>query len=145
MHKNNRIFKYKEDILPFTIIVSLFAFDVVVYSIINSLAFLLIRMVFSSAIKCIIVVWNHHHHHVNTFMSSVLNRFFENILGLQTGISAFTWTLHHNFGHHINYLDQKKDQSKWQHKNGNTMSAGSYTFITTITCYWRAFKVGARE
>ena len=25
------------------------------------------------------------------------------------------------------------------------MSAGWYTFITTITCYWRAFKVGARE
>ena len=50
---------------------------------------------------------NHHHQHFNTFHSSWMNRVFDITLSLQTGIAPFAWVLHHNLGHHVNYLKQR--------------------------------------
>jgi fatty acid desaturase len=95
--------------------------------------------------KAIISAWNHHHQHLNTFKKSFYNRVLEVIYALHTGITTNTWVLHHNFGHHLNYLDQRKDESRWMDKKGNKMGVFRYTFVLAVTSYWRAFLVGKKH
>jgi fatty acid desaturase len=74
---------------------------------------------------------NHHHQHLNTFRSPWLNRIYDLALSLQTGIAPFAWVLHHNVGHHVNYLNQRPhprpDESKWTRRDGSTMGRVEYT------------------
>jgi fatty acid desaturase len=60
---------------------------------------------------------NHHHQHLNSFRSALLNRGYEIMLALQTGVAPHAWVLHHNLGHHRNYLNQRPhaqaDESTW--------------------------------
>src|SRR5262245_32767333 len=80
---------------------------------------------------------HHNHQHVNVFRSRALNRFFEIPLSLQTGIGSYGWVLHHNLGHHLNYLSQPPatpvDESKWRRQNGATMSRLYYTARLFLT------------
>jgi fatty acid desaturase len=61
---------------------------------------------------------------------------------LHTGVTTNLWLLHHNYGHHRNFLDQNKDQSGWKRKDGSAMGMLEYTFKVTVTAYYRGFKVG---
>jgi len=74
---------------------------------------------------------NHHHQHLNTFRSPVLNRLYDLALALQTGVSPYAWVLHHNLGHHVNYLNQhpheSPDESAWTRPDGTQMSRVEYT------------------
>lgn len=74
---------------------------------------------------------NHHHQHFNTFHSPLLNRLFDLALSLQTGIAPYAWVLHHNLGHHVNYLHQRPharpDESRWTRRDGSRMGRIEYT------------------
>ena len=71
--------------------------------------------------KSQICAWSHHHQHAPIFLRSSLSRPFEFFYALHTGVTTNLWGRHHNYGHHQHYLDQSKDQSRWQRKDGNTM------------------------
>ena len=88
--------------------------------------------------------WNHHHQHCKFFSVSWTNRLIELIMGLHTGIVGETWVLHHTLGHHLNYLDQTKDESAWKNANGKLMSHLEYTFKVGILAYPIALDVGKR-
>ena len=60
------------------------------------------------------------------------------------GISGYTWVLHHNMGHHINFLDQTKDESRWKDKQNKQMGRLRYGLEVAGTAYFRAFHVGAK-
>lgn len=92
-----------------------------------------------------ISAYNHHHHHNYIFKKSWLNRAIEIVMFFQSGISPFAWTLHHNLGHHVYYLDQKKDPSKWQKKNGETMGRWYYGVFNTVRVYSEVCKSGRRH
>ncbi len=92
--------------------------------------------------KGIICAWNHHHQHRSVFMQKPLNRVLEFFYALHTGVTTNLWQLHHNLGHHRNYLDQTKDESRWKRDDDSTMGMIEYTIITTLTAYTRGFKVG---
>lgn len=85
---------------------------------------------------------NHNHHHCMTFRQAWLNRVYECIMFLQTGTTPFTWTLHHNIGHHERYLDQSTDTSPWKTRDGKVMNRGWYVLRNTIMIYPAAFRVG---
>jgi fatty acid desaturase len=74
---------------------------------------------------------NHHHQHLNTFRSALLNRGYDLVLAIQTGVSPYAWVLHHNLGHHRNYLNQRPhaqpDESTWTRVDGQPMSRVEYT------------------
>ncbi|MGI9605359.1 MAG: fatty acid desaturase family protein [Acidimicrobiales bacterium] len=93
-------------------------------------------------IKALISAWNHHHQHVPMFYSKPLNRLLEMSFALHTGATTNAWTLHHVHGHHKNYLDQEKDESRWRRGSGETFGFVAYTFITVLTAYPRAHSVG---
>jgi len=91
---------------------------------------------------------NHHHQHFNAFRSAWMNRVFDLVLSLQTGIAPFAWVLHHNLGHHVNYLNQRPhaqpDESKWTHRDGSQMGRIEYTIDLLLNHQIDIIRVGRR-
>jgi len=140
-----KIFHFREDRLPVLLFTLYFLVDFVVFLTIDNIYLLILWFGIGIFPKANICAWNHHHQHYNTFKKSFYNWILEIIYGLHTGITSNMWVLHHNFGHHLNYLDQEKDESRWKDKNGNTFSALMYTLNVTFTSHWRAFTVGKKH
>ena len=138
------MFKYAADRLPVTIILLFSVLDFSLYFLVENV-WLLAAFWFVMIIpKGKICAWNHHHQHTLTFKQKGLNRLLELFYALHTGITTNLWMLHHVLGHHQNYMDQSKDESRWQHNSGKTMGEIEYTLTVAGTAYFRGFKVGAR-
>lgn len=135
-------FRYKADRIPVLFITLFFVLDLLVFFTTESLGILFAWMLFGLFVKSFIAAWNHHHQHVATFRQRILNRLLEVVYTFHTGITTNVWVLHHNLGHHVNYLDQTKDESGWQRKDGSRMGVIEYTLTIAITGYLRAFRVG---
>lgn len=136
------IFKHSADRLPVAIILSVTLIDFIVFFNTQSAGLLVaywLIMIFPRGIIC---AWNHHHQHRNVFVQKSLNRILEFFYALHTGVTTNLWLLHHNMGHHRNYLDQTLDQSRWKRKDGSTMNVFEYTLKVTLTAYFRGFQVG---
>ena len=92
---------------------------------------------------------NHHHQHLNSFRSSLLNRCYEVVLALQTGVAPHAWVLHHNLGHHRNYLNQRPhtraDESTWTRTDGQTMSRVEYTIDLLLRHQSDIYQVGLKH
>lgn len=129
----NIYFKNKNDFFPILYVISVFGLQLALTFYFTFLIGLCLLPLLILAI-CPIVAYNHHHHHYNVFKQKVLNRLLESIMGFLTGFGPFMWTLHHNLGHHLNYMNQhpsdQVDESHWTHKNGSQMSRLRYTFHT---------------
>jgi fatty acid desaturase len=91
---------------------------------------------------------NHHHQHFNIFQSAWMNRLFDLALALQTGVSPYAWVLHHNLGHHVNYLHQRPhaepDESKWTRRDGTQMGRAEYTIDLLLHHQIDIIRVGLR-
>lgn len=140
-----KLYRYREDILPSILITILFLVDLGVYLAVENLWLVGLWMLIGLGPKACICAWNHHHQHVPTFHQTWLNRLLELVYAFHTGITTNAWVLHHNLGHHVNYLDQTKDESGWQRKDGTTMGALEYTLTIAITGYYRAYQVGKKH
>jgi fatty acid desaturase len=51
----------------------------------------------------------HNHNHLSVFRPWLLNRIFDLVLAQHTGYASALWQLHHNLGHHRDYLDPGHD------------------------------------
>lgn len=91
---------------------------------------------------------NHHHQHFNSFRQAWLNRVYDVALALQTGIGPYGWVLHHNLGHHRNYLNQPPhdapDESRWTRDDGSTMGELEYTWTLVLNHQLDIYRVGQR-
>jgi beta-carotene hydroxylase len=87
----------------------------------------------------------HNHHHVNIFTRSGANRLIEVVMYLQTGTSPFSWTIHHNIGHHGEYLDQDRDPARWQEADGSVMHRLKFDFYNAAMIYPEIWKIGPRH
>ena len=92
---------------------------------------------------------NHNHQHVNVFRAPVLNRCFELLLAMQTGIGPYSWVLHHNLGHHLNYLTQRPsehvDESRWTRHDGSQMGRFEYAVRLLATHQLDIQRVGIKH
>jgi fatty acid desaturase len=138
------VFKYAADRLPVTIILLLSVLDFSLYFIVENVWLLAAFWLVMIVPKGNICAWSHHHQHILTFKQKWLNRVLEQFHALHTGITTNLWMLHHVLGHHQNYLDQTKDESRWKRRSGKTMGELEYTFAVAGTAYYRGFKVGDR-
>lgn len=136
------MFNFRPDRLPVTIILFLSLIDFVVFLTVENLWFLAFYFVLMILPKACISAWNHHHQHRHVFKQAALNRILEFFYALHTGVTTNLWVLHHNFGHHRNFLDQEKDESRWKRKDGSTMGKIEYTIAVAATAYPRGFQVG---
>ncbi len=139
-----RIFRYPADRIRVALFSGLFALDIAVYLTVHRPAWLIGYFLLGIIPKGTVCAFNHHHQHVSTFRVPIFNRLLEIMYGLQTGVTSHAWVLHHSVGHHQNYLDQEKDESRWMRKDRTVMNQIEYSIITSLTAYPRAWKVGAR-
>jgi len=139
------IFKFRADIIPVSIFSALFILDLAVLLAFSSWIPIVIWSVLGLPVKLAACSWNHHHQHVPTFKFKALNRVLELIYTFQTGITTNAWVLHHNLGHHVNYMDQEKDESGWTRKDGTQMGELEYTVKLALSGYFTALKVGRKH
>ena len=138
------MFKYRADQLPVAIILAISGIDFFLYFSVEAIWVLAAYWLMMVIPKGKICAWNHHHQHTPTFKQEGLNHILEFFYALHTGVTTNLWLLHHVFGHHKNYLDQSKDESRWQHESGEKMGMIEYTWNVFITAYPRGFVVGKR-
>jgi fatty acid desaturase len=138
------VLRYSEDRLPVFLILALTALDFVLYFTVDSLVVLSCYFLLTIIPKGCICAWNHHHQHTKTFKWTPLNRLLELSYTFHTGITTNLWLLHHVLGHHHNYLDQTKDESRWMRKDGKVMGMLEYTLSVATTAYYRGYLVGKR-
>jgi fatty acid desaturase len=136
------VFKYPADKIPTLIILSFSLIDFTAYFMIDGLWLLVGFWLIMIIPKGVISAWNHHHQHSHVFKTSWMNRVLEFFYALHTGATTNLWVLHHNQGHHRNFLDQTKDESRWQKANGEKMGMLEYTLNIFLTAYPRGYKVG---
>lgn len=133
---------YAEDRIPITIFFCIFLVDLALCLLVRDLIVLTVFSLLTLFPKVNICAWNHHYQHLPPFRGTLANRFLDLVMFLQTGVSSHTWVLHHNLGHHRNYLDQTKDESAWKDRKGRTMGVKKYTLVVAGTAYFKAFRVG---
>jgi fatty acid desaturase len=136
------LFRHPEDRIPVLIFACVFAVDLLVYFTASQWWVPLLWMGLMAIPKGWISAWNHHHQHVTMFRHALPNRLLEIVFGFQTGVTSHAWFLHHVVGHHRNYLDQSKDESRWKRLDGTTMGEVEYSLMTALTAYPRAWRVG---
>ncbi len=136
------LFRHPRDRIPVLLFACMFALDLTVYLTASSWWFPVLWLLLGVIPKGWICAWNHHHQHVPMFRSTLLNRLLEVVFGFQTGVTSNAWFLHHVVGHHRNYLDQTKDESRWKWDDGTAMSELEYSFYNVLVAYPRAFQVG---
>lgn len=139
------LFRFKADRLPVAIFLGLLAADLLVFALMPYWPIALAWGLIMAAPKVCIAAWNHHHQHVPFFNSTLLNRAMDAVFGLQTGATSKVWVLHHNIGHHENYMDQTKDESAWRASDGRAMGPLEYTLRLAATGYVCAFRNGLRH
>jgi len=137
-------FRHKEDRWPVFIILALTAVDFILYFTVDDVALLIGYYLLMILPKGVICAWNHHHQHLFTFRNAALNRGLELAYALHTGVTTHLWRLHHVLGHHLNFLDQEKDESRWKRKDGTQMGVVEYTLNVALTAYTRGYTVGKR-
>lgn len=135
------MFKFPADRIPVSIILFISFIDFSLYFLCENLWVLFFYCFVMIIPKGKICAWNHHHQHTPTFRKKSLNRLLEIFYALHTGVTTHLWLLHHVLGHHINYLDQTKDESRWKRKNGCHMKELEYTFNVAATAYYRGYQV----
>lgn len=136
------MFKHSADRWPVFLILSLSVLDFALYFLVSNPYLLGIYFYLLILPKAQICAWNHHHQHAPTFKSTPLNRILEFFYALHTGVTTNLWVLHHVHGHHNNFLDQEKDESRWTRKDGTQMGELEYSLKITATAYYRGYQVG---
>ena len=142
MGKRLSAFKHAEDRWPVALILALSALDFLLYFTVQNPYILGVWFYLMIIPKSQICAWNHHHQHAPTFRYTPLNRLLEFFYALHTGTCTNLWVLHHVYGHHQNFLDQTKDQSRWRRKDGSQMGELEYSLVIAATAYYRGYLVG---
>jgi len=136
------LLRYRADAPAVVLVAAVMAAQLAIFFMIDShwmalaLVMLLLTVQVSSGAIC------HNHHHVKTFRSHWLNRLFESVLYLQTGTSPYSWTLHHNIGHHRHYLDQDTDPAAWREADGRVMNRIKFDLINAARIYPEIMRIG---
>lgn len=146
--RKGRILRYVADRRPVTFTFAMLALHFVAFFLAPTGWAVALVLPFALA-SMFISPLNHHHQHFNTFHSTLLNRIYEVALSLQTGISPYAWVLHHNLGHHRNYLNQpphdQPDESRWTRDDGSTMGRVEYTIHLVLNHQLDIYRVGQRH
>ncbi len=143
-----RVLRYAADIRPVSMVLGSFFLHLAFFWFASPVG-ALIAMLPLVALSTMVAAFNHHHQHVNAFRSPFLNRLYDLVLAVQTGVGPYTWVLHHNLGHHKNYLNQpphaEPDESHWTRKDGSTMGRIEYTLHTFFHHQVDVYRVGRRH
>ncbi len=142
------LLRYKADRASVVYVLTVFAIHVAIFLYASPLVAALAILPVVVLSTCVAPL-NHHHQHLGTFHSPWLNRLYDLVFALQTGIGPYTWALHHNVGHHLNYLHQpphaEPDESHWTRADGSTMGRVEYTLHLFLHHPFDVIRVGRKH
>lgn len=142
------ILKYTADRGPVAYVAAVFMVRIALWALASPLVCAL-GVVPLAVLGMFIAPINHHHQHVNTFRAAWLNRIYDLVLALQAGVGPYSWVLHHNLGHHANYLNQpphpSPDESSWTRADGTPMGRVEYTLRLLASHQPAIVRVGLRR
>jgi len=138
------MFRFAADRIPVAFVLTMGLIDFIVYFLVDNVWWLAGYTLIMIVPKGCICAWNHHHQHTMTFHSKYLNRALEFFYALLTGVTTNLWVLHHVHGHHRNFLDQTRDESRWMRSDGKTMHPLEYMVVIAATAYYRGYQVGKK-
>jgi len=146
--RRGTILDYKADRGPVAYVVAVFALRLTLWAFAGPLL-CVASVVPLAVLGMFIAPINHHHQHVNSFRSAWLNRLYEVVLAVQSGVGPYNWVLHHNLGHHLNYLNQpphtSPDESSWRRADGSQMGRFEYTLVLLLRHQVDIVRVGLRH
>ncbi|HEX6901663.1 MAG TPA: fatty acid desaturase [Thermoanaerobaculia bacterium] len=114
-----RILRYPEDRWPLAYTLMVLAVQLGLFFAVDNLWVTVLCVLLFQPVQAVAIACNHYQHHVPVFRVRWLNRAYETILFLQTGTPPYLITLHHNLGHHPNYLKPEQDTLRWQRPEGS--------------------------
>lgn len=138
------MFRHAEDRVPVAVFFAVTTIDLLLYATVENVWALGAYALVMVLPKGTLGAWSHHHQHNPTFRGTPLNRLLELCFAFHTGITTNLWVLHHVLGHHLNYLDQTMDESRWRRRDGTQMGMLEYSLRVACTGYYRGFMVGRR-
>jgi fatty acid desaturase len=142
------LLKYKADRGPIAYVVGVFVLRMALWVLASPLI-CAISVLPLAVLGMFIAPINHHHQHVNSFRAPWQNRIYDLLLALQAGIGPYGWVLHHNLGHHVNYLNQppddNPDESRWTRSDGTQMGRLEYSVVLLLNHQVDMFRVGLRH
>jgi fatty acid desaturase len=142
------VLKYKADRGPVAYVLAVFVLRMAIWALATPL-FCALSVLPLVLLGMFIAPINHHHQHVNSFRAGWLNRLYDLVLSLQVGVAPYAWVLHHNLGHHVNYLNQRPhdnpDESRWTRADGAQMGRMEYSFDLLLHHQIDIVRVGLRH
>lgn len=142
------ILKYKADRGPVTYVLAVFTLRLTIWAVAAPLL-CGISVIPLAVLGMFIAPINHHHQHVNAFRAAWLNRLYDLVLALQSGAGPYNWVLHHNLGHHLNYLNQppleNPDEASWRRADGTQMGRLEYSIRLLLLHQVDIVRVGLRH
>lgn len=146
--RRGTILKYKADRGPVAFVIASFGLRLALWSLAGP--WICALCVIPLAVMGMFVApINHHHQHVNSFRAGWLNRLYDLVLAMQAGVAPYGWVLHHNLGHHVNYLnqppDENPDESRWTRPDGTQMGRIEYTIDLLLHHQIDIVRVGLRH
>lgn len=136
------IWRQRADIAPALVILAVLGVQLSAFFFLESLSALFAVMVALLLFSACPGSISHNHHHYPTFRYQWMNRIYEVILFLQTGVPPFAWTIHHNIGHHRLYLEPEKDPSGWINPDGSVMHRIKYDLYNAAMVYPEIARIG---
>lgn len=146
--RRGTLLKYKADRGPIAYVVAVFVLRLALWALATPLI-CWVSVIPLAVLGMFIAPINHHHQHVNSFRARWLNRGYDLLLALQSGVGPYNWVLHHNLGHHVNYLNQppheSPDESRWTRADGTQMGRLEYTLRLLLYHQVDIVRVGRRH
>jgi beta-carotene hydroxylase len=145
------ILKFRADRLPVAFILTLFCTQLLAWWLLPHGLAVVAGLCFLPLLGSV-AIYNHHQQHHGAFNSRLMNRLFELVLGIQTMIPSYAWVLHHNYGHHPNYMNQPpcqpgefEDESRWARRDGSVMGPIEYTLNLLMRAPGDGLRAGRRQ
>jgi fatty acid desaturase len=141
----SRVYRRTEDFLPSLLVLAIFAVQLCTFALVDNLWLVLLVALILLALSASPGAISHNHHHCPTFRHAWMNRVYEVILFLETGVTPYAWTLHHNLGHHKHYLEPHEDTAPWIDARGRVMSRLRYDVVGALRIYPECLRIARRH
>lgn len=112
------ILRYRADVWPVAFTLGVLGVQLGIFLAVERLWLAALLVLAFQPVQAVAIACNHYQHHQPVFTRRWLNRAYEVVLFLQTGMPPYLITLHHNLGHHRHYLEPAKDTLGWRRPDG---------------------------
>ena len=140
------LFKYNKDVQPVAAVFIALALSLVPFFVHMNAWLLGPYFVLVIFVRSFTPFAQHNHGHLPVFHSAILNHAYNALLTQCTGYTTASWELHHNRGHHRNFLTPEKDVARLiDLKTGQVVSRWRYALMGNITIVPDSIKIGIQE